>query len=50
MSSLGKGPWATKLSSAGLVYAFYGQEAISNLTKKTDQSLIDKVYAKVIQK
>ena len=49
MSSLGKGPWTTKLSSAGLVYAFYGQEAISNLTKKTDQSLIDKVYAKVIQ-
>ncbi len=49
MSSLGKGPWATKLSSAGLIYAFYGKEAISHLANKTDEKLLDKVYAKVIE-
>ena len=50
MSSLGKGPWTTKLSSAGLVYAFYGKEAIAQLANKTDEKLLDKVYAKVIGK
>ncbi len=49
MSSLGKGPWTTKLSSAGLIYAFYGKEAISYLANKTDEKLLDKVYAKVIE-
>ncbi len=50
MSSLGKGPWVTKLSSAGLVYAFYGKEAIAQLSNKTDEKLLDKVYAKVSEK
>ncbi len=49
MSSLGKGPWTTKLSSAGLVYAFFGKEAISHSVNKTDEKLLDKVYAKVIE-
>ena len=49
MASLGKGPWSTKLSSAGLAYAFYGKEAISHMVNKTDEKLLNKVYAKVIE-
>jgi Uncharacterised protein family (UPF0160) len=48
MSSLGKGPWTTKLSSAGLVYAFYGKDAIKGIVKTDDDQLVDMVYAKVI--
>ena len=47
MSSLDKGPWTTKLSSAGLVYAFYGKEAIKNIVGTDDQKLVDMVYDKV---
>ena len=47
MSSLDKGPWTTKLSSAGLVFAFYGKDAIKNLIGTDDQKLVDMVYDKV---
>ena len=47
MSSLGKGPWTTKLSSAGLIYAFYGKDAIKAIVGTNDVKLIDMVYAKV---
>jgi uncharacterized UPF0160 family protein len=48
MSSLDKGPWTTKLSSAGLVYAFYGKQVIESLAPPShNENLVDRVFAKV---
>ena len=49
MASLEKGRWTTKLSSAGLIYAFYGKEAIAELVKSNESVLVDKIYEKVKQ-
>jgi len=38
------------LSSAGLVYAYYGKDAIRAIVKSQDDKLVDMVYSKVILK
>ena len=45
-----KTQFITKLSSAGLVYAHFGQELISQLIGKSDSNLVDKIYDKVYEK
>lgn len=47
-------PWTTKLSSAGLVYAHYGRQAINNVLgleegDATTEILFDKMYANFIE-
>ncbi|XP_067939504.1 MYG1 exonuclease-like isoform X1 [Watersipora subatra] len=53
-------PWTTKLSSAGLVYVYYGKEIIKNLMERNGVSgdklsdelvgiIADKVYANLIE-
>jgi len=42
--------WVTKLSSAGLVYCYFGKEIIAHLLAvKDDDKLVDKVYDKVYE-
>ena len=50
MSTLDKGKWVTKLSSAGLVYAHFGRDVIAQITGTTDHDLLDKIYEKVYEK
>lgn len=47
MSTLDKGKWVTKLSSAGLVYAHYGKKIIGHVLATEDSALVDKVFEKV---
>lgn len=43
--------WTIKLSSAGLIYTFYGQEVIANILKtKLDQNLSDDVLTRIYEK
>lgn len=55
LSSLQPGkPWTTKLSSAGLVYSFFGREIISELlsvakTDKLVETVFDKVYENFVE-
>ncbi len=39
--------FGTKLSSAGLVYAFYGKKVIAQILETGDKKQIDKVFEKV---
>ena len=50
MSSLNRGKWVTKLSSAGLIYAHFGQDVIMQIVNTKDQNLIKKIYDKVYEK
>jgi len=51
MNSLdAKKKWVTKLSSAGLVYCFFGREIIAHvLGAKVDDGLVEKVFDKVYE-
>lgn len=51
MSSIEKSKkWTTKLSSAGLVYTFFGREIISHLLDiNKDQPVVEKVFDKVYE-
>ena len=42
--------WETKLSSAGLIYAHFGQKVIAQILQTKDQDLIEKIYDKVYEK
>jgi len=42
--------WETKLSSAGLVYAHYGQDVIAQILQTKDKDLLEKMYDKVYEK
>jgi len=45
-----KKKWVTKLSSAGLVYCYFGREIISHLLKvEVDNALVEKVFDKVYE-
>ena len=45
-----KKKWVTKLSSAGLVYCFFGREVIATvLGVKSDNKLVEKVFDKVYE-
>jgi uncharacterized UPF0160 family protein len=50
MSSLNRGKWVTKLSSAGLVYAHFGKDVVAQIVNTKDQNLIQKIYDKVYEK
>merc|ERR1719351_615537 len=50
MASLNKGKWVTKLSSAGLVYAHFGKNIISQVVGTKDETLVQKIYDKVYEK
>jgi len=48
-------PWTTKLTSAGLIYAHYGEEVICNILKKEKEDpmipiLFDKMYEDFVEK
>ena len=50
MASLNKGKWTTKLSSAGLVYAHFGKNIISQVVGTKDETLVQRIYDKVYEK
>ena len=50
MASLKKGKWVTKLSSAGLVYAHFGEKIISQVVGTKDEALVKRIYDKVYEK
>lgn len=50
MQSLGFGPFTTKLSSAGLIYAHQGRAIISAIAPNLDDQQVDKVYLRVYAK
>ena len=50
MASLNKGKWVTKLSSAGLVYAHFGKNIISQVVGTKDEALVQRIYDKVYEK
>jgi len=50
MASLNKGKWVTKLSSAGLVYAHFGKNIISQIVGTKDETLVQRIYDKVYEK
>ena len=39
--------WVTKLSSAGLVYVFFGKQIIAELLNTKDEKLIEKIFDKI---
>ena len=50
MATLNKGKWVTKLSSAGLVYAHFGKNIISQVVGTKDDTLVQRIYDKVYEK
>ena len=50
MTSLQKGKWVTKLSSAGLVYAHFGKRIISHVVSTKDEALVQRIFDKVYEK
>ena len=50
MATLNKGNWVTKLSSAGLIYAHFGKDVISQIISTKDEVLVQKIYDKVYEK
>ena len=40
-------PWVTKLSSAGLVYVYYGKEILKVVLETTDEVKVEKMFDRV---
>ena len=41
--------WTTKLSSAGLVYVYFGKKIIGQVLDTKEEALIEKVFDKVVR-